>query len=289
MVIIGCAGFLFLNQSKKAHKEEADEVLSATSNMKTETVNTDTYDLSAWDYRFPEKPQSVYQDYFVIFNEGTRDNRIEMSVFDIDDELEEKYLYWNGYGEPVELNYNDSIKNCDQYYYDMGSNSWTLFVEDYWRITDSANNIISSNIDVCDSDGYSVLEHITSEGSENYIDYSYHETAEYDESEGGIHSYDYVLQQSSRKYLTESDVQGMSIQQLNYAKNEIYARHGRRFDSPELQNFFNGKSWYIGKYAPADFDKNYSDSLLSDVEKNNAQFLKEMEYRLAPSGYQLDQ
>lgn len=193
MAIMGCAGYLFLNQSKKTNNAETDADLSTTTNMKSEIINTDTYDLAVWDHRFPEKPQSVYQNYFVIFNEGNRDNRIEMSVFDINDELEENYLYWNGYGEPVELNYNDSIKNCDQYYYDMESNSWILFVEDYWRITDSANNIISSNIDICDSDGYRVLDHITSEGSEDYVDYSYYETDEYDETEGGIHSYDYFV------------------------------------------------------------------------------------------------
>lgn len=100
---------------------------------------------------------------------------------------------------------------------------------------------------------------------------------------------EYILPQSDSGYLTDSDVQGMTAQQLNYAKNEIYARHGRRFDSPELQNYFNSKSWYTGKYDPKDFDANYSDSLLSDIEKKNAEFLRDREYKLAPSGYQLDQ
>ena len=100
---------------------------------------------------------------------------------------------------------------------------------------------------------------------------------------------DYVIPQSNSKYLTDLDVQGKTAQELNYAKNEIYARHGRRFDSPELQNYFNSKSWYTGNYDAKDFDANYSASLLSDMEKKNAEFLKDKEYELAPSGYQLDQ
>lgn len=208
VAIIGCAAYMLLNKPQKAFHEEIEKTEETEDMKKTEEIevvepsasnlegipkNEDSYDLSVWDGRFPEKPESVYQDYFVIFNEGTRDNRIEMSVFDIADESEEKCVYWNGYGQPIDLKDDDSIKNCNQYYYDMESNSWILFLADYWRITDSANNIISSNIDVCDSDGYRVLNRITSEVNENYIDYSYYETDQYDESEGGIHTYGYYV------------------------------------------------------------------------------------------------
>lgn len=40
----------------------------------------------------------------------------------------------------------------------------------------------------------------------------------------------YVLPQSSSRLLTDADVAGLSLQQINYAKNEIYARHGRLFE-----------------------------------------------------------
>ena len=100
---------------------------------------------------------------------------------------------------------------------------------------------------------------------------------------------EYILPSSAERLLTESDIQGLSLQELNYAKNEIYARHGRMFDSPELQNYFNSKQWYQGKYSAEDFDANYSASLLSDIEKKNTEFLKDAEYKLSSSGYQLDQ
>lgn len=100
---------------------------------------------------------------------------------------------------------------------------------------------------------------------------------------------DYILPSSSTKLLTNSDIAGLSLKELNYAKNEIYARHGRKFDSNELRTYFESKSWYEGRYSAADFDNNYSAELLSDTERKNAEFLKSAEYAMSGSGYQLDQ
>lgn len=100
---------------------------------------------------------------------------------------------------------------------------------------------------------------------------------------------DYVIADSSSKLLTNSDIAGMSAKELNYAKNEIYARHGRKFDSQELREYFSSKSWYEGKYAGKDFDANYSNSVLSDIEKKNAEFLKNAENKAQSGGYKLDQ
>ena len=60
------------------------------------------------------------------------------------------------------------------------------------------------------------------------------------------------------------------------AKNEIYARHGRRFKDPDLQSYFDSKSWYKGRYDPDDFDKNHS-SDLSSLEKKNAEYILKYE------------
>lgn len=94
-----------------------------------------------------------------------------------------------------------------------------------------------------------------------------------------------ILPESDDRLLTEQDLNGLTLQQINYAKNEIYARHGRRFDSKELQSYFDAQSWYRGTVAPA----NFTESVLSDVEKKNAAFLADIEFGIAPNGYQLDQ
>lgn len=86
-------------------------------------------------------------------------------------------------------------------------------------------------------------------------------------SSGGSSSKgDYVLPNSSSKYLSASDVKNLSSYQLMIARNEIYARHGRKFNDSELQSYFNGKSWYNGKIAPDDFNV----SVLNDYEIGKA-------------------
>lgn len=96
---------------------------------------------------------------------------------------------------------------------------------------------------------------------------------------------EYILANSNVDYLTETDITGLTLQEINYAKNEIYARHGRRFESQELMNYFTSKSWYEGIYDPDDFDANYSDDVLNDYEKKNAEFLRSVEYSMNPNGY----
>lgn len=110
-----------------------------------------------------------------------------------------------------------------------------------------------------------------------------------DEEDAGRLGDDYILPESNSRLLTESDIEGLSLRELNYAKNEIYARHGRKFKSQELQDYFESKSWYEGRYEGADFDENYSAGLLSEIEKKNAEFLKAAEEEMSSGGYQLDQ
>lgn len=95
----------------------------------------------------------------------------------------------------------------------------------------------------------------------------------------------YIISNSDTVVLTRNDVSKLSLREINYAKNEIYARHGRLFQSRELQNYFNGKSWYHGTVAP----ENFSESMLSAVEQKNAALLRDVEFSIAPNGYQLDQ
>lgn len=95
----------------------------------------------------------------------------------------------------------------------------------------------------------------------------------------------YVIDGSDSRYLTYSDVENLSLKQINYAKNEIYARRGRKFQSRELQEFFDGKTWYEGTVEPGEFQE----SMLNDYERKNAYFLKDIEFAMDSRGYQLDQ
>lgn len=96
---------------------------------------------------------------------------------------------------------------------------------------------------------------------------------------------DYIIPDSDSRYLTEEDIEDLSLQEINYAKNEIYARYNRKFDSEELQEYFDSKSWYDGTVEPAEFDT----SIFNKYEKQNTQFLHEEEFRRDKEGYKLDQ
>lgn len=97
--------------------------------------------------------------------------------------------------------------------------------------------------------------------------------------------WDYILPDSDTVYLTLYDLQGLTLQGVNYAKNEIYARHGRMFASQELSDYFNTKTWYRGTVSPSDF----SDQVFNDYEQQNLALLDEVEFTVTSKGYQLDQ
>lgn len=100
----------------------------------------------------------------------------------------------------------------------------------------------------------------------------------------GFPDADYILPYSDSVLVSEEDIKDLSLMKINYAKNEIYARHGRIFQSYELRNYFNNKWWYNGTIDGADF----SDDMLSQVERDNIKFLTAAEYQIDPDGYQLD-
>lgn len=85
---------------------------------------------------------------------------------------------------------------------------------------------------------------------------------------------DFVIPYSSEVELTAADLSGLSKSKLRIARNEIYARHHRKFDSADLQTYFNSKSWYSGTIESSDF---VDSAYLSDIEKKNIDLIKKYE------------
>lgn len=84
----------------------------------------------------------------------------------------------------------------------------------------------------------------------------------------------YIFADSDSRYLTISDLEKLSDKELRLARNEIYARNGRRFDDQGLQNYFNGCSWYRGTIDPDDF---VDETMLNKYERANAYLILEYE------------
>lgn len=88
-----------------------------------------------------------------------------------------------------------------------------------------------------------------------------------------------MIPESSSRLLTDADVAEMTDGDLRIAINEIYARHGRRFNDMALQDWFDSQTWYQGTIEPDDF----KESVLSQIEKDNIVFLQKKKDS-APTG-----
>jgi hypothetical protein len=73
--------------------------------------------------------------------------------------------------------------------------------------------------------------------------------------------------EGSTRLLGPEDVMGKSLWELKIMKNEIYARHGYIFKSPELRTYFESQPWYRPLYEDVT-------DIISDLERENAAFIK---------------
>lgn len=76
---------------------------------------------------------------------------------------------------------------------------------------------------------------------------------------------EFVFENSQYELIDESDLYGLTEWELKVARNEIFARHGRKFNNENLQFYFDNCSWYVGIYSPDEFDP----SCLNRIELDN--------------------
>lgn len=86
----------------------------------------------------------------------------------------------------------------------------------------------------------------------------------------------YYFADSNSRYLSEADLAGLNASTVRFARNEIFARLGRTFNDPALQNYFNSKPWYVPKYTPETFDE----SIMNQYEVANVQLMYNYEKKL---------
>lgn len=120
-----------------------------------------------------------------------------------------------------------------------------------------------------------IVSLIVSKGKYTSIDYSTYNIPSTAKTSSG-----YVIPDSSSRYLTYSDINGLDSSALELARNEIYARHGRRFSTSRLQQYFNTKTWYVGAIDPDDFDE----GCLNKYELANIKYLLNQESYISNNG-----
>lgn len=82
---------------------------------------------------------------------------------------------------------------------------------------------------------------------------------------------EYVFAESDTALIGQTDLENKTALECRIAKNEIYARHGRKFNDEFLQNYFNTCSWYDGEIEPGDFDE----QVLNNIELENLKILSD--------------
>lgn len=120
------------------------------------------------------------------------------------------------------------------------------------------------------SDSYSTYEN----SDEDYEDYDYDDEDYYEEDDS---SSEYIFPYSDTECLTADDVKGLSATEINLAKNELYARHGRIFDRQDLQQYFESCSWYYGEYTRTEWEQLGDDYFFNATEIKNRNLLVKYE------------
>ena len=165
-------------------------------------------------------------------------------------------------------NFTEVLKKYGELYPQKGENSYWLD-DNYGQVSNDTEYMPENEYD--DADDYIEEEYSFDEGNdlnEEYLDGS----DEPDEDHIGD-DYEFVLPYSDSEYINEFDLDSLSADECRIARNEIYARHGRRFDDMQLQEYFDSCSWYEGTIRAEDF----SDDVLNEVEKANLQVIVEYE------------
>lgn len=105
---------------------------------------------------------------------------------------------------------------------------------------------------------------------EESIDESLAPAIEMEEEEEEVGEEGVIFPNSSDEIISESDIDELTDEELRYAINELYARHGYIFKDDELRTYYNQFDWYEEKVKPGDFTM----SLFNDVERKNVEAMQ---------------
>ncbi len=124
-----------------------------------------------------------------------------------------------------------------------------------------------STDDLLDSQ-ISVIGDVDIEESVDQVEKEFEHTSDYE-----VEAQDYILPESASRYIDRSELYGFTAEQCSIARNEIYARHGRKFNDENLQEYFDSLSWYEPTIEPADFEE----AMLNSFEIANRDLIVEYE------------
>lgn len=133
--------------------EYAIDLLGPSSNEESQRVSGDgyLYDVSALPDSMPAYP-STGQKYWIIFNEGFRNGRLEMSTFDVSGDDSDTKIVWDGNLKGYSS--TGIVSSCNQYVYTQ--NEW-IEIGEYSVLSDLSHKVLAANVDVYDANGKRII------------------------------------------------------------------------------------------------------------------------------------
>lgn len=83
----------------------------------------------------------------------------------------------------------------------------------------------------------------------------------------------YIIMNSDTILFTAEDLEGFDEDMCILARNGIYARHGRKFKSQSIQEYFEQFEWYVPTIEP----DNFSDQVFNYIESHNIATIRDYE------------
>lgn len=244
-----------IKQSKNSKKYDG---------LSTKKIDSEIADLDLSDYKHKSVNSDIstytsnveYFENIISVKPAEKNQKYKRNYYFIDDGLKYAYIYDPDNSDDwYKLYYDDYVLYCCKTpdktykYSDLTPSKWGCFA--YYESFLLYNEHIFIHKDDDDDD--------------------------YDEYEDE----DYILPTSDSEYLTRSDVEDLSQTENRLAINEIYARHGYTYQTEDLKEYFEDKSWYHSN--PDVNQSTWNDSMLNNYERENINLLatvaKEKGYR----------
>lgn len=176
----------------------------------------------------------------------------------------------------LETNLHNPLKNADTKQEEPLKN----------KPEESSDNSLSSedNDDIDDSNSdYDRFDSSSEDDGNNYEsdveEFNENEPYEPENNTDSEYYYnnDYMLPGSDSRYISEEELYTFDAYMCKIARNELYARHGRLFDNPDLQDYFNHRSWYYGYLDASDFNEALA---FNKYEKANIKLITKYEKKM---------
>lgn len=293
--------FLLLKRNGNSWKIASDQEVTTVTPYEHEAINyrncLDGRCMKAEDTVFFRKYNGAYEFFYEEYDEGIiatgqewffkgfRLENGELKVLDATNDL-----YYSGspideLWENFEGTFNTEIENfCSlgfsspEVYFDntTADNNADLYkilrmTRDATCSRDAINQWMSSNSQDKLEGFICTIEDKTTELPEAIEEFKKAQDSSADQNSSESDSSEYMLPDVATRYISEEEIVGFSLDEIQTAINEMFARHGRLFKTPEIAAYFQTKSWYHPDESKTDDQIN---SEFNEYEKANEKMLE---------------